>query len=194
MSARPCQQLPDAQTHASLPWALTSLGEGGADARRPDSAPSSSLHLAGRPSVLVASGHTRSRLGSYLTSHHRSLRISSRFPPGLGRGRVAAGPQTLFGLPRLPRAFTLPAVPPDPPRRSPPRLWLPLSWAGQQARFSKAQLNAVSPKKPSGRPSRPGSVLVPPPTPPQPPASSAALSAFLRLPSFPGDKDSEHTS
>lgn len=98
MSARPCQQLPDAQTHASLPWALTSLGEGGADARRPGSAPSSSLHLAGRPRVLVASGHTCSQLGSYLTCHHRSLRISSRFPPGLGRGRVAPAPKPSSGF------------------------------------------------------------------------------------------------
>lgn len=98
------------------------------------------------------------------------LRVASRGPPlqslrifsrgGLGEAE-ALWPPKRPGASRPVKSVHPPSSPPDPLRLCPPRLLLPLSLACQKASFSKAQLNAVSSKKPSRRPGQLGSVLVP---------------------------------
>lgn len=105
----------------------------------------------------------------------QSLRIFSR--EGLGETE-ALWPPNPPGASRPVKSVHPPSSP-DPLRLSPPRLLLPLSLACQKARFSKAQLNAVSSRKPSRRPGQLGSVLVP----------SVAFSGAWRIsppPPFPG--------
>lgn len=158
-----------------------------ASSRRPSRAPSSippaRLRTPGATSPLTG----RPGAVSQEVSHHPSIPIPpifSRLPSGgsLGRSRVclAANPSLAFHVyqERLPLGF--PSYPPsNTSRLSRPRPWRRLSLAGPKVRFSKAQFNAASSRKPSRHPRLPGSALV----------SSMVLICTSRLstpPPFPG--------